>query len=174
MKNCMLFLSTILLIVSCKNATSTRYTQNSSEIEIVKATIKDYDYQEWDNMQTHYADTAKVYYNSRDNILSPKDLKAYFTRNDQHFSTRAFEEENREFEMIIDDDGKTWVNFWGLWVGNLDINNKKILIPVHITYQFKNNKIVQEFGYWNTSELVLEIQQLEERENLKEILEEEL
>ena len=56
-----------------------------------------------------------------------KDLKSYFTRNSESFSTRAFEDETREYEMIEDNNGKIWVNFWGLWKGNLKRNSNMTL-----------------------------------------------
>ena len=65
-----------LLFVSCQN--DSRYTQNSPEIEVVKQTLQDYDYQNWDEIASHYADTAKIYHNSRVNILTPEDLPEYF------------------------------------------------------------------------------------------------
>ena len=54
-------------------------------------------------------------------------------------------------------------SFWGLWKGNLKDNNKGIVIPVHITYQFYKGKIVEEYGYWNTAELMNEIQAIENK-----------
>jgi hypothetical protein len=149
----------ILSIVSCNN--SQRYTQNSKEIDIVKATINYYDYQKWDSLVMHYADTAKVYYNTRDQYFTAKSLPEYHIKNDSTFLTRAFEDDRREYEMITDDNGKKWVNFWGIWEGNLLENNQKIEIPVHITYQFIDDKIVREYGYWNTSDLVLALQEIE-------------
>lgn len=148
----------LLCILSCQN--SNRYTQESPEIEIVKQALQDYDYQEWDKLVAHYADTAKIFHNTRVNILTPQDLPEYFQKNDVSFSTRAFEDENREYEMIIDDNGNKWVNFWGLWKGNLVANNKEIVIPVHMTTQFVDGKIVREYGYWNRGELVLELQSI--------------
>ena len=156
MKKLLLFISVVVFISSCTN-NKHRYTQDSKEIDIVKATINYYDLQRWDSLPFSYADTAKIYYNSRKNILSPIDLKSYFTRNSESFSTRAFEDESREYEMIEDNNGKVWVNFWGIWEGNLKANNKKIRIPVHITYQFIDGKIVNEFGYWSTDELNQEL-----------------
>ena len=148
------------LVLACQN-NKIRYTQDSEEIEIVKATINDYDYQKWEDLVGRYADTAKIFYNSRKTILIPEKLPEYHQNNDLSFSTRAFEDEYREYEMIEDNDGKRWVNFWGLWKGNLAANNKEIVIPVHITYQFMDGKIVREYGYWNTSELVLELQNIQ-------------
>ena len=150
----------IFVLVSCNK--SQRYTQNSPEIDIVKAVINNYDYQKWDSLTMKYADTAKVYYNTRDQFFTAKSLPEYHKANDSSFLTRAFEENRREFEMVTDDDGKNWVNFWGIWEGNLLENNKKIEMPIHITYQFIDKKIVLEYGYWDASELVLALQRLED------------
>lgn len=160
MKKLVLLSLAILVFVSCQN-NSKRYTQSSPEIDIVKGVLNDYDYQKWDSLTLRYADTAKIYHNSRIDILTPKDLQEYYLKNDIDFSTRAFEDENREYEMIIDDQGKTWVNFWGLWAGHLKANNKEIIIPVHTTTQFVDGKIVREYGYWDRSELVMELQRIE-------------
>ncbi|WP_452222970.1 nuclear transport factor 2 family protein [Lacinutrix chionoecetis] len=160
MKKLILLVSLCWFLFNCQD-NAQRYTQDSKEIEIVKKTIAHYDLHQWDSLVMNYADTAKVYYNTRTAILGPKDLKTFLTRNDNYISTRAFEDESREYEMIEDNNGKVWVNFWGLWKGNLKENNKGIVIPVHITYQFDNDKIVEEFGYWNAAELVKEIQAIE-------------
>ena len=69
----------IITIVSCNN--SKRYSQNSKEIDIVKATINHYDYQKWDSLVINYADTAKVYYNTRDLYFTAKNLPEYQTAN---------------------------------------------------------------------------------------------
>ena len=94
----------LLVLISCNN--SKRYTQNSAEIDIVKATINYYDYQNWDSLVMNYADTAKVYYNTRDQYFTANNLPDYHIKNDSTFLTRAFEDDRREYEMIIDDDGK--------------------------------------------------------------------
>ena len=159
MKNILGLSMILLIIISCNN--SRRYSQNSIEIDIVKASINHYDYQNWDSLVMNYADTAKVYYNTRDQYFTAKNLPDYHIKNDSAFLTRAFEDDRREYEMIIDNDGKKWVNFCGIWEGNLLGNNHKIQIPVHITYQFIYDKIVREYGYWNTSDLVLALQEIE-------------
>ena len=161
-KNFILLLCLGFIMFSCQEQTN-RYTQNSKEIETVKQTISHYDLNKWDSLVLNYADTAKIYYNTRKDVLNPKELKTFFTRNDSYISTRAFEDESREYEMIEDNNGKIWVNFWGLWKGNLKDNNKGIVIPVHITYQFYKGKIVEEFGYWNSAELANEIQAIKNK-----------
>ncbi|MDX1278139.1 hypothetical protein [Oceanihabitans sediminis] len=162
----------VFFLVSCNNTEqkTQRYTQSSPEIEIVKAAINNYDYQQWDSLTMKYADTAKVFYNTRDMFFTAKSLPIYHKINDSSFLTRAFEDDRREYEMITDDNGRNWVNFWGIWEGNLLVNNKKIEIPVHITYQFVEDKIVLEYGYWDTGELVLELQQIEAQKKAKDSL----
>lgn len=162
MKKLILLVSVSLFFFNCQDTTQ-RYTQDSPEIETVKQTIGYYDLHKWDSLVMNYADTAKIYYNTRKNVINPKGLKTFFTRNDSYMSTRAFEDESREYEMIEDNNGKKWVNFWGLWKGNLKDNNNGIVIPVHITYQFSKGKIVEEFGYWNTSEISNEIQAIQNK-----------
>lgn len=169
MKKLLLTLTLGLLLVSCQE--KTRYAQNSEEIETVKKAISHYDLHKWDSLVFNYADTAKVYYNTRKNVLSPKDLAAFFNKNEKYLVTRAYEDESREYEVIEDNNGKVWVNFWGLWKGNLKENNKGIVIPVHITYQFYKGKIVEEFGYWNTAELEKEIEVIKNKEVTLEDLE---
>ena len=62
----LLFLSlTILLFTACSN---NRYTQNSKEIDIIKAVLNDYDYQNWDTLVMRYADSAKIFHNTRTTI----------------------------------------------------------------------------------------------------------
>lgn len=165
MKNSLLVVGMVILLASC---TQQRYTQQSPEIEVVKTAINNYDYQKWDSLVLHYSDSAKVYYNTRDRYFTAKNLPDYHTKNDSSFLTRAFEDGRREYEMVTDDSGKKWVNFWGIWEGNLLANNKKIQMPVHITYQFVNGKIALEYGYWDASELALELQKIKNMQLVKQ------
>ena len=74
--------------------------------------------------------------------------------------------------MVLTDDGKTWVNFWGTWKGTLAGNNKEITLAVHLTAQFIDKKIVQDHGYWDASEVVLSLQEIEAAKNMIEEVEE--
>ncbi|HSQ46585.1 MAG TPA: hypothetical protein VLM44_06650, partial [Lutibacter sp.] len=81
--------------------------------------------------------------------------------NETVFSSRGFVEKGQEYEMATTDEGNTWVNFWGVWKGTLAANNKVIEIPVHLTAQFIDGKIVREYGYWDNAPIVLAIQEIE-------------
>src|SRR5690554_1963155 len=143
MKNIILAGCLLLIFTACSN--QHRYTQSSEEIEIVKAVISDYNYQEWESLTSHYHDTANIYFNSRSLILSPTDLEEYHKTHDAGFSTRAFEDGNREYEMIEDNSGKSWVNFWGILKGNLDrkstrLNSSHVRISYAVFCLKKKNK----------------------------------
>jgi predicted ester cyclase len=44
-------------------------------------------------------------------------------------------------------------------------NGKSIEMPVHLTYQFIDGKIVKEYGYWDPTEIVLNLQAIEAEKN---------
>ena len=46
------------------------------------------------------------------------------------------------------------------------IGSKQLNIPVHLTAQFINGKIVREYGYWDNSPIVLAIQEIEAAKNM--------
>jgi len=161
MKKIIFILVTLATVVACQN--KVRYTQKSAEIETYKKSIKDYEMANWESLATHYADTAKIMNNVTDkngisvaqNIeLNKKDISV--------LSSYGFVADESEYEMVETDKGKTWVNFWGLWQGRLKANDQLIEIPVHLTAQFINGKIVSEHGYWDNTAIVMALMKLEE------------
>ncbi|MBT8234645.1 MAG: nuclear transport factor 2 family protein [Bacteroidia bacterium] len=159
MRKIIVFLLTAVLLWSCK--TETRYTTESPEIEHVKALLADYDAGRWDAWKGHYADTAKLYHNSTESS-SVTDVSKVLAANLEAMSAYGFQEKDRFFEMVIDDEGDKWVNFWGTWEGTIAENNQKLEIPVHITVQFTGDKIVEEHAFYNMSELAMAMMALEE------------
>ncbi len=153
-----LFLGIALLLFLGCNQGPVRYTQNSSEIDTVKQLLANYDGKSYDTSM--YADSSKTYYNTKDNPLSPAEVMEYHKQNDASYSVRAFEEDNQEYEKVIPDNGETWVNCWVNWKGTIAATGKEIDIPVHLTYQFVEGKIVREYGYWDPTEVVLELQKI--------------
>ncbi len=161
MKQLMLIVFVIASFSACKN--EVRYTQNSPEIETYKMVIKDYEIGNWESFATHYSDTAKILNNvTEKNAQTVAQLVAQNKQDAAIFSSWKYVPEESEFEMVITDKGETWVNFWGLWQGRLSENNKLYEIPAHITAQFIDGKIVKEIGFWDISDLALDLQQLKE------------
>ncbi|WP_197062633.1 nuclear transport factor 2 family protein [Muricauda sp. MAR_2010_75] len=136
-----------------------RYTQNSPEIDTVKKVISNYDTKNYDTSM--FADTSKTYYNTKDNPLSSNEAIAYHKQADSEYASRGFGDNHQEYEMVVTDEGETWVNCWLTWKGELAANGKEFEVPVHLTFQFVDGKIVQEYGYWDPTPIVLELQKIE-------------
>lgn len=154
-----------MTIISCNDGKreneKTRYTQDSEEINTLKAVIQNYEDADWDKYKTHYADTAKLYYNSTqsqniDQILADHQQSA------EGLSNYQFPDEDDEYEMVVTDDGETWVNYWGEWQGTIAENDSTIEIPVHITARFVDGKIVAEHVYFDNSGIMTAFADLNE------------
>ena len=161
MKKLFLLGLVIVLFTACEKQDK-RYTQQSPEIETYKKVIKAYEERNWDEMASHYADTVKIFNNATEK--NSQNLTQLITQNKEDasiFSSWDFTIENDEYEMVVTDKGETWVNLWGLWQGTLKANNKLYEIPAHITARFVDGKIVREYGYWDISEIVLDLRDLE-------------
>ncbi len=155
----------VLAFSACQQG-PVRYTQDSPEINTVKKLISNYNSKTYDTSM--YADTSKTYYNTINNPMSPSDAMDYHKQSDQNYASRGFGGDNMEYEMVVTDDGETWVNCWLGWKGTLAANNKDIYIPIHLTYQFVDGKIVREHGYWDPSEIVMEFQKIEAEAKMAE------
>lgn len=157
----------ILILITAFNQPETRYTQQSPEIETYKQAIEAYNNRDWDKLQTFYADTALITNNVPESEgVSASQMIQVNKEDATQFSSWTFVDDPAEYEMIVTDAGETWVNFWGIWEGTLNANEKKYVIPAHITVRFEDGKIVREFGYWNVSEITTDLRSLEEAEAL--------
>ncbi len=172
MKKLILLGLVIVLFTACQKNEPQRYFSESKEIDAVKALLKDYHAGNWEAWAGHYADTAKIYQNSI-KAASVKETIANLKEILSNVSAYKFDDKNLWYEMVIDKDKETWVNFWGNWRGKLSANGKEIVIPVHLTLQFVNGKIVEEYGYYNISEFVLALQEIEAVKVVEEEIEEE-
>ncbi|MFV9551134.1 nuclear transport factor 2 family protein [Algibacter sp. PT7-4] len=156
MKKIILLIFISVFVFNCNK--TQRYTQNSAEIDAVKTLIKAYNNKDYATAITHYSDTSKTRFNKA--FMNSKDVAKYHQQNDVNYSKRAFLDEGQIYEMVVDDEGKTWVNFWGNWKATLKGNNKDVVIFVHLTSRFVNGKIVEEYGYWDPSEVIANLQEI--------------
>ena len=161
----------IVLFTSCEEKKQ-QYFSSSNEIDITKAHLKDYQEGNWKAWTAHYADTAKIYHNTV-KPATVKESSENLLNILSNVSSYKFDDKDLWYEMIIDEDNETWVNFWGNWRGKLAANGKEIVIPVHLTYQFVNGKIAEEYGYYNISEFVLSMQEIEVAKMEQEVIAEE-
>ena len=152
-----LSIAAALCLTACQQG-PVRYTQDSPEIDTIKKLIDNYDNKAFGTSM--YADTSKTYYNTKDDPMSAAETMEYHKQADNNYASRGFMDEHQEFEMVLTDNGETWVNCWLDWKGSLAANGKEMTIPVHLTYQFVEGKIVREYGYWDPSGIVLELQKI--------------
>lgn len=158
MRKILLYGLAIVLFTACDQK-DTRYTQQSPEIDSVKKAIANYNSREYD--LSIYADTCKTFFNTKSDPLEVDEIIAYHQANDANYSSRGFLEENQEYEMVVTDQGETWVNAWLDWQGTLKESGKVVNIPIHLTYRFIDGKIVRSLGFWDPTEVVLGLQEIE-------------
>jgi len=160
MKNSIIILVLLFSIISCQK-TETRYTQQSPEIDSFKKSIEAYEKQDWVTMKSFYADSAKIEHNvTKDKAVSVDKLIEVSKEDAELFSNIDFIDSESEYEMVVTDDGETWVNFWGDWKGTLKATGEEYILPCAITAQFVNGNIVREVGFWNNAKIALDLQKL--------------
>jgi len=149
------FLIAIILfsLCSCKSEKPDRYTKNCAEIDLLRKGMVYYENGEWEKWESQYTDSAKIYQNTWLDHTTPAETRKKHEALLANFSSYGFEREDLSMERIINDKGKMWVNSWGLWRGTLNHNNQTIEIPIHLTVEFVDGKIVQEIGLWDTAPL---------------------
>jgi ketosteroid isomerase-like protein len=154
MKKILMLSFMVHLMVSCQNKEAVRYTENSPEIETVRAMFNDFLAGNWVGFKTHYANGARIYWNGfGDNYSSVEETIAGESAFVALLSSHTFVEDQEFFQMVVDDQGNTWVNFWGVWRGTLAVNEQSFEFPVHFTFRFEEGKIIEERGYADYSRL---------------------
>ncbi len=151
----------LILLISCQNKQSERFKTASAEIDMLEKALSDYENANWVEWSKQYADSAKIFQNTWLEGASPEEVKIRHEELISNLSSYSFDKKDITMEQIIDDRGRTWVNFWGIWKGILKANSKEIIIPVHLTIQFKNGKVIEEYGFWDTAKLNEELNNLE-------------
>jgi ketosteroid isomerase-like protein len=160
MKNVILILLGAFLVSACQQ--KQRYTQESPEIETVKSNIEHYVSGNWDAMLANYADGAMIFNNVTEaNPATAQENIEQHKQSLEPVSSYSFDREEEAAEMVIDDKGETWVNYWGIWKGTLSATGETIEIPVHITCQFVDGKIVKQYGYWDNGKIVTALMEYE-------------
>jgi hypothetical protein len=154
MKNLLLLGLVIMLSLSSCNQKQ-RYTQQSAEIDTYKKVMGDYKTQNWKDYPLHYADSAKI----ANNVVKEKaqTVSQAIEKSKADAKLFTWKVDDIDYEMVVTDNGETWVNYWGVWNGTLKSTGKVYVIPFHNTAQFIDGKIVREDGYWDNSEIVADM-----------------
>ncbi|MCW5520961.1 nuclear transport factor 2 family protein [Aureitalea sp. L0-47] len=153
MKKLALIIVLACTFIACEECPE-RYTQSSAEIDTFKEVIAAYEAADWENYTAKFADTAKVYHNTDDKSMTPAETVEAHKTTTSGLSSYGFVSDKGDVEMVTTDKGETWVNYWGLWKGTIASTGTEMMIPVHVTAQFVDGKVVEEYGYWDTAALV--------------------
>jgi len=166
----LLFLGlTLVLFTACQK--NERYTTSSTNVDEMKALVADYNAGNWEGWMSHYADSAKLYHNSI-KAATPQEIRDALQGILTNVSSYGFPEKNAEgednlyYEQIVSDEGNTWVNFWGGWHGTLAANGEELDIPVHLTCKMVDNKIVEEYAYYDMSKYAAAMEAIEKANNM--------
>jgi len=152
MKKLFLLGLAIVLFTACQEKQEQRYFAESPEIDVLKAGIEAYEKADWDTWRGHFADTAKIYVNSK----TPISLDARVTNlkeTSEAFSSYGFEKNDTYIEMVLDKKKETWVYYWAQHNATVAANNKALSFPVHLAVQFADGKIVEEHIYFDGTEM---------------------
>ena len=164
MKKLFLLGLAVTLFSACQNEPK-RYFSESAEIDSFKTSITEYGNGDWDAWRSHFADTAKLYVNSTKPI-TVADLENAQKQLLLNFSSYGFLDKDSFIEMVLDSDDETWVNYWATWQGKLKANDQVIDVPVHITSQFINGKVVKLFDYWDSAPITAALEEIEAANNM--------
>lgn len=164
MKKLFIVLLICTIAISCnedkKDKEELRYTQDSEQINSYKAAINDYLDGNWEAMKKHYADTAQIFHNTKDGIKIDRVVQNH-QQQLQSFSDYGLVSGEDEYEMVVTDDGNTWVNYWGEWKATPQGSSNEIVVPIHLTAQYENGKIVREYGYWDNGIVMTAMQEMD-------------
>ena len=166
MKKISLIITTIIVFAACQKQEQ-RYFAESPEIETLKAGVNAYEAGDWDTWKSHFADTAKIYVNSKNSVSIEErvnELKAMSSA----FSSYGFDKEDDFIEMVIDKENEKWVYYWAQHNGTLAANKKELSIPVHLAVQFADGKIVEEHIYFDGTEMNKAMEELAKKASEEE------
>jgi SnoaL-like polyketide cyclase len=144
MRNLLIAVWAMIMFGACQPP---RYTEQSPEIDVAKQLIEGYVSNDYSAYEGVYSDTARIYYNSAEPITLDEVIKG---NKEQHEIVSDIKfEDDIEFEFVTADNGKQWVSWWGMWHGKFKATGQEFAIPVHVSAEFVDGKIVEEWGYWD-------------------------
>ena len=144
-----------LILGSCQAPVEKQLFTESADIDHSKKLMTAYLAQDWDAYAELYADTAIIGRNTwkEDEVFTVQqyidDLKAGIKPMTSY-----------TFENQIWLSGDQWVYFWGVWTAHSEATNKDYEMPVHVATEIVDNKIVQQYEFYNNVEIVLDLMKL--------------
>ena len=158
MKKLLLIALCVLSIAACQEQ---RYFTSSPEIDTAKKSIEFYLNGDWENWVSKFSDDAKIYHNNWDKSKTIADAVAGHKSMLANFSSYRYLDDPIFFEMIVKDNGEKWVYYWATWVG-ISVDGNELKIPLHMASNYKDGKVVTEYGFWDTHNLIITMDEINE------------
>lgn len=154
MKHFTLALLFIGALTFAQGKKSTGKIRFDSKAETAMQIFNDYTKGDFKLFETKLSDTVKVYVANTDK-LTKADLMAGLNQDHTMFSEIAWGWLNTETASYKD--GSVWTLGWGLWTGTGNFTKEKHRVPVHMAYQWRDDKIVTVLHYFDTQTMRGEI-----------------
>ena len=140
-----------------------QYFTDSPDIDLGKKIIDAYLAQDWDAYSELYSDTARIIRNVNWTTNEGFTVDEYIEDLKVALETASsYTFDPQIWESIINDDGQHWVHFWGIWVGHNTATDKDYEIPVHVSMQVVDNKVVWQGDLFNNTQVTLDMMALAE------------
>jgi len=152
MKKLFLLGLVIVLFTACQEKQEQRYFAESPEIDVLKAGIEAYEKADWDTWRGHFADTAKIYVNSKEPISLDARVNNLKEMSGA-FSSYGFDKKGAHIEMVLDKEKETWVYYWAQHNAIIAANKQELSVSVHLAVRFANGKIVAEHVHFDGTEM---------------------
>ena len=156
-KKIILLVFAVMFFTACQQ--EQRYFAESAETKTLEAGIAAYESGDWDKWKSHFSDTAKIYVNSKESVSVDTRMKQ-LQNAAATFSTYGFDREKEYVEMVLDKEKETWVYYWANWNAEIAANKNKLSVPVHLSLQFKDGKIVEEHIFFDGTNMAKEMEAL--------------
>ncbi|GAB4164831.1 MAG: hypothetical protein Tsb0033_26420 [Winogradskyella sp.] len=167
MKNLLLLGLLVICFSSCQEQKQ-RYFAESTETKTLESGIAAYESRDWDKWKSHFADSAKIYVNSKDPMTVETRMKN-LDESTQVWKSYGFDKDTDYIEMVLDKEDETWVYYWGQHNGTLT-NGTSLSMPVHLAVQFTGGKITEEHIYFDGTQMneAIKTMQAEAESNMED------
>ena len=164
-KSALLAIFVALFCFGCQIPIPMQYHTESPEIDVVKTTLNAYLSADWETQRAQYSDTAKIWHNVSwvdDEGMSPDEFTQMLSEEVAQLSEYDFTDQI--WEMITTDEGVKWVHFWGIWRGKMKGSDEQLNVPVQVSFNVLDGKIVMEVAVYDNLPAYLLGQSIQEAE----------
>ena len=147
-----LFFIPLIMIFSCSRPFA-KVDSSDEKSTIIKKIFEEVSAERTDYLKEVFSDNMKMV-NSKDVIFNKEEFIAGIEEMFDLFDDIKFESVNEdangsEIETNYYSNGKIWSSIWNNFSATGKYTGQKVKFPFHISYQWENDKIVEEFQFFD-------------------------